>query len=399
MSQDFFNINLTASKPSATLIMSAKAQALKAVGKDVINLAVGEPDYDTPDSIKEAAKKALDQGKTKYTAVEGVKELREAIAMKFARDNNITYSLDEIIVSSGAKQSLFLALQATINPGDQVIIPAPYWLSYVEMVNLLGGESVIVNTKASNNFKITAQELEAAITPKTKWFILNSPSNPTGEVYSEAELYALGEVLKRNPHLYLLSDDIYEEMLYEQTFYTMAQVVPELKERILTVNGASKAFSMTGWRLGYAAGPKELVKAMTLIQSHSTSHTSSISQYSIIEALKTRAPFLGQFKKLLQGRRDLFYEGLSKLPFLKLRKPPGAFYLWIDLSSLIEQSKGKINDGTDFSLYLLDKALVVGAPGEAFGAKNFIRFSYALDEKSLQEAVTRITKASYELIQ
>lgn len=398
MKDDLLNRNLANIKPSATLTMSARAASIKAQGLPVINLAVGEPDYDTPDAIKAVAKKAIDDGKTKYTPVEGVKPLRDAICAKFLRENGISYTPDQIIVSSGAKQTLFVGLAATINPGDEVILPAPFWLSYMDMTLLAGGTPVVVQCLAGNGFKLTPQQLQGAITPKTKWLMLNSPSNPTGAVYSEAELYALGQVLLQNPHAMLMSDDIYEHMVYDnQKFYTMAQVVPELKDRILTVNGASKSYSMTGWRLGYGAGPVQVIRAMAIIQSHTTSHTSSISQYAVIDALNGAQDFLPGYKKMLQKRRDTFYDGLSKIPFLKCDKPAGAFYMWVDCSEIIKNSKGKIKDSHDFCMYLLEQALVIGAPGDAFGTPNYIRFSYTVSENEIVEACKRIEKACFEL--
>lgn len=398
MRKDLLNINLKNVKPSATLTMSSKAAEMRAEGLPVINLAVGEPDYDTPDSIKAAAKKAIDEGKTKYTDVAGVKPLREAICAKFLRENQLSYSPDQIIVSSGAKQTIFVALQSTINNGDEVILPAPYWLSYMDMVLLAGASPVVVQCSVESDFKLTPQQLKEAITPRTKWLILNSPNNPTGEVYSEAELFALGQVLLENPHVMIMSDDIYEHMIYDdRKFFTIAQVVPELKDRVLTVNGASKSYSMTGWRLGYGAGPKELIKAMTMVQSHSTSHTCSIVQYAVIDALNGQQDFLPECKALLQKRRDTFYELVSKIPFLKCKKPTGAFYMWIDCSEVIKASNGKINNSSEFCMYLLEKAMVIGAPGDAFGTPNYIRFSYTVKDADIVEACKRIEKACFEL--
>ncbi len=398
MRNDLLNRNLANIKPSTTLTMSARAAAMKAGGLPVINLAVGEPDYDTPDAIKSAAKKAIDEGKTKYTPVEGVKPLREAICAKFLRENALSYTPDQIIVSSGAKQTLFVGLAATINPGDEVILPAPFWLSYMDMILLAGGVPVVVQCSAGNSFKLTMQQLQDAITPKTKWLMLNSPSNPTGAVYKEAELYALGQVLLKNSHVMIMSDDIYEHMVYDnQKFYTIAQIVPELKDKTLTVNGVSKSYSMTGWRLGYGAGPVQLIKAMTIIQSHTTAHTSSISQYAVIDALNGAQDFLPGYKKMLQKRRDIFYDHLKKIPLLKCEKPTGAFYMWVDCSEVIKNSNGKIKDSHDFSMYLLEKMLVMGAPGDAFGTPNYIRFSYTVSESDIVEACKRIETACFEL--
>lgn len=398
MRKDLLNLNLANVKPSATLTMSAKAAAMKAQGLAVINLAVGEPDYDTPDSIKTAAHKAIDDGKTKYTEVAGVKALREAICAKFLRENNISYLPEQIIVSSGAKQTLFVGLSSTLNARDEVIMPAPFWLSYMDMIVLAGGTPVVVPCDVESNFKITPRKLKEAITPKTKWLILNSPNNPTGAVYSEAELYALGQVLLQNDHVLIMSDDIYEHMIYDdQKFFTIAQVVPELKDRVLTVNGASKSYSMTGWRLGYGAGPVELIKAMTIVQSHTTSHASSIAQYAVIDALNGAQDFLPGHKKLLQKRRDLFFNNIVRVPLLKCFKPAGAFYMWIDCSEVIRSSNGKIKDSKDFCMYLLEKAMVIGAPGDAFGAPNYIRFSYTVNESEIVEACKRIEKACFEI--
>lgn len=399
MRQDLLNKNLKNVKPSATLTMSTKAAAMKAEGLPVINLAVGEPDYDTPDSIKTLAKKAIDEGKTKYTPVEGIKPLREAICKKLLRENALTYTPEEVIVSSGAKQTLFVGLASTINSGDEVILLAPYWLSYMDMILLAGGSPVIVNCTGINHFKVTPQQLKEAITPKTKWLIINSPSNPTGSVYTEAELYALGQVLLENPHVMIMSDDIYEHMIYDnQKFYTIAQVVPELKNRTLTVNGASKSYSMTGWRLGYGAGPVELIKAMTIVQSHSTSHPCSISQYAVVDALNGAQDFLPGYKSLLQKRRDIFIDGLSKIPFLKFQKPAGAFYMWVDCDEIIQSSNGLLKNSHDFCMYLLEKAMVIGAPGEAFGSSNYMRFSYTVNENEIIEACKRIEKACFEIV-
>ncbi len=399
MIKNFFNFNLKNVKPSATLTMSGIAAKMRAEGLSVINLSVGEPDYDTPDAIKNAAHQAIDSGKTKYTDVRGIKPLREAICAKFLRENDISYKPEQIIVSSGAKQTLSIALASTINDGDEVILPAPYWVSYMDMIFLVGGKPVVVNCHASNNFKLTPKLLQEAITPKTKWVIINSPSNPTGEIYSEAELYALGQVVIQNPHIMVMSDDIYEHMLYDnQKFYTMAQVVPELKDRILTVNGVSKSYSMTGWRLGYGAGPVDLIDAMTIVQTHTTSHPSSISQYAVVDALNGAQDFLPGFKSLMQKKRDLFFDLISKIPFLKCKKPAGAFYMWIDCSKIIESSNGKIKNDSDFCMYLLEKSLVIGTHGSAFGAENYIRFSYAVQESDIVEACKRIEKACFELV-
>ncbi len=391
MRRDLFSTRLNSAKPSTTLMMSSKASAMKRDGLPVINLAVGEPDYDTPDIIKTSAHKAIDDGKTKYTDVTGIKLLREAICAKFLRENHLEYEPKQIIVSSGAKQTLFIGLFATINDGDEVIIPAPYWLSYIDMVMLTGGNPVIIECKVENKFKMTPKQLQQAITSRTKWLIINSPNNPTGIVYSHDELKAIGDVLLQNPHVYIISDDIYEHMIYDDlAFNTIAQVVPTLKDRTLTVNGVSKSYSMTGWRLGYGAGPDELINAMALVQSHSTSHPSSISQYAVVDALNGKQDFLLDNKKLLQHRRDLFLQHTYNMPLLHCNKPTGAFYMWVDCNEAIKKSGCK--NSNEFCMYLLEKAMVMGAPGDAFGVDGYMRFSYTVCDEDIIEACSRVRK-------
>ena len=403
MRKDLIAKRLEKIKPSATLALAAKAQQLKAEGKDVIGLAVGEPDFDTPAFIKDAAKKAMDEGKTKYTPVPGTPELRKAVAAKFKRENNLDYTPEQVIVSTGGKQVLYNAFMATLNPGDEVIIAAPYWLSYPEMVMLCEGKPVIVQTTPESGFKMSPAALEKAITPATKWVIINSPSNPTGGAYNPAELKALGEVLKKYPHVYILTDDIYEHLTYDNfKFSTIAEVTPELYERTLTVNGVSKAYSMTGWRIGYAAGPLELIKEMSKVQGQSTSNPSSISQAAALAALNGDQSFLKDWRAKFQERRDLVVSMLNQAKGLKCFAPEGAFYVFASCEGTIGKKTpdGKtIETDTDFANYLVDKHNVVIVPGVEFGLAPYFRVSYALSKETLTKACERIQTACGELVQ
>lgn len=384
-------------KPSPTLAMNAKAAQMKANGIDVISLSAGEPDFDTPDFIKQAATQAMAKGMTKYTAVDGLPALKKAIQQKFLRDNQLSYDLDQLIVSTGGKQVLFNALMATIETGDEVIIPAPYWVSYPDMTALFGGKPVFIDCLEENGFKLTPSQLEATITPKTKWVILNSPSNPTGEVYSKQELIALGQVLLKHPHVYILSDDIYEYLVYDEIpFYTLTSVVPELNSRTLIVNGVSKSYSMTGWRIGYGAGPKEIIKAMTMLQSQSTSNACSIAQAAAIEALSSDLSFLKEWKMQFEERRDFFHTEINKIPGLSARKAGGAFYLYINCSGVIGKKTPEgfvIQSDNDFANYLLEQAKVAVVSGDAFGLSPYFRISYATSKEILSQAVNRIGTA------
>ena len=399
----FIADHLSKIKPSATLALAAKAQELKAQGKDVIGLAVGEPDFDTPQHIKDAAKAAIDRGETKYTPVPGTSALRKAVAEKFKKENNLTYTPEQIIVSTGGKQVLYNAFMATLNPGkgEEVIIPAPYWVSYPDMVNLAQGVPVVVATKAENDFKMTPDELEKAITPKTKWVVLNSPSNPTGAAYTEAELKALADVLRKHPHVHILTDDIYEHLTYDNfKFKTIAQVAPDLYERTLTVNGASKAYSMTGWRIGYAGGPLDLIKAMSKIQGQSTSNASSISQAAALAALNGPQEFLAGWCKIFKERRDLAVDMLNKAEGISCKAPEGAFYVFASCQGVIGRKTpdGKmISNDTDFCNYLLDQHNIAVVPGVEFGMSPYFRISYALSKEDLKKACERIQKACAEL--
>lgn len=401
MKKDFIAKRLEKIKPSATLALAAKAQELKAQGKDVIGLAVGEPDFDTPDHIKSAAKKAMDEGKTKYTPVPGTPELRKAIAEKFKRENGLEYKPEQVIVGTGGKQVLYNAFMATLNAGDEVVIAAPYWLSYPEMVALAEGTPVIVNTTAQDGFKMKPADLEAAITSKTKWVILNSPSNPTGAAYTAEELKALGEVLKKHPDVWILSDDIYEHLTYDDfKFTTIAQVVPELYDRTLTVNGVSKAYAMTGWRIGYAAGPLELIKAMSKVQGQSTSNPSSISQAAALAALNGDQEFLKEWRAKFKERRDLVVGLLSKADGITCAAPEGAFYVFASCDGVIGKKTpdGKtIQTDADFCAYLVEQHNVVVVPGAEFGLSPCFRVSYALSKETLTKACERIQKACQEL--
>jgi aspartate aminotransferase len=388
-------------KPSPTLAITAKAAEMKAAGKDVIGLSAGEPDFNTPDFIIEAAYAAMKRGETRYTAVDGTPALKDAICAKFNRDNGLKYERANITVGTGGKQVLFNALMATLSPGDEVIIPAPYWVSYPDMTILAEGNPVFVPCKEENNFKLQAAELEAAITPKTKWLILNSPSNPTGAAYTYDELKALTDVLLKHPHVYIMTDDIYEHLVYDDfKFHTVAQVEPALFDRILTVNGASKAYAMTGWRIGYAGGPKDLIKAMGNIQSHSTSNPSSVSQAAALAALNGDQSFLKDWVAVYKGRRDMVVEKLNAIPGLRCPTPEGAFYVYVSCEGLIGKvtPDGKtIATDTDFVTYLLESADVAAVQGEAFGLSPYFRISYATSTELLDKACDRIAKACSEL--
>jgi len=391
-------------KPSPTIAVSMKANELKASGKNIISLGMGEPDFDTPQHIKNAAINAINQGDTKYTAVDGTANLKKAIINKFARENQLSYKASEVIVSTGAKQVIYNALIATINPLDEVIIPAPYWVSYPDMVLLAGGVPVIAQSSSENNFKITAHELKSKITSKTKWLILNSPSNPTGACYNQDELQSLVEVLIENPHVYILTDDIYEHLIFDDLqFYTLPQIAPRLKDRCLVVNGVSKAYAMTGWRIGYGAGPEKLIKAMSMIQSQSTSSPSSISQAASVEALNGNQDYIQQGKKIFQERRDLVVSMLNKIEGIECNQPNGAFYVFPSCKKLLGKKavisgvEQIIKDDNDFATYLLEEALVAVVPGVAFGASGFFRISYAASEDFLKDSMSRIAKACEKL--
>lgn len=388
--------------PSATLAMSGRVIDLKAQGVDVIGLSAGEPDFDTPDFVKDAAIQAIRDGMTKYTAVDGIAPLKQAIAAKFKRDNGIDYSPKQITVNSGGKHTLFNALVATIDKGDEVIIPAPYWVSYPDIVQFAGGTPVVIMATAAQNYKITPEQLDAAITPKTRWLILNSPSNPTGAAYNAVELEALGQVLLKHPHVMLLSDDMYEHIWYAQSpFATMLQVCPELYDRTLTMNGASKAYAMTGWRIGYAGGPEWLIKAMGDLQSQSTSNPCSISQYAVLAALTGPQDFLRERNAAFKERRDLVVAMLNDAPGLECPTPEGAFYVYPDASGVMGKTtpKGKkIETDADLIDYFLDDYRVAAVHGAAFGLSPGFRISYATSAEILKEACTRIQSACAALV-
>ncbi|MBL4907532.1 MAG: pyridoxal phosphate-dependent aminotransferase [Sneathiella sp.] len=383
-------------KPSPTIAVTTKAAELRAAGRDVIGLGAGEPDFDTPDNIKEAAKTAIDEGKTKYTAVDGIPELKKAIVEKFKRENDLDYDVSQVTVSSGGKQVIYNAMVATLNPGDEVIIPTPYWVFYPDMVLLGGGEPVFVATTDDAGFKMQPADLEAAITPKTKWIIFNSPSNPSGAGYNREELKALTDVLLRHPHVWILSDDMYEHLVYgDFEFVTPAQVEPKLYDRTLTMNGVSKAYAMTGWRIGYAAGPVELIKAMAKVQSQSTSNPCSISQYASVEALNGPQDFLATRAKAFEERRDLVVDMLNAAEGISCPKPDGAFYVYPSIVGCIgkKSPSGKvIENDLDFVSELLEAEGVAVVHGEAFGLSPYFRASYATSAEALTEACTRIQK-------
>ncbi|MRN65562.1 pyridoxal phosphate-dependent aminotransferase [Brucella sp. 10RB9213] len=383
-------------KPSATIAVSQKARELKAKGKDVIVLGAGEPDFDTPENIKQAAIAAINRGETKYTPVSGIPELRKAIVAKFKRENGLDYKPEQTIVGTGGKQILFNAFMATLNPGDEVIIPAPYWVSYPEMVAINGGTPVFVDTKIEDNFKLTAADLEKAITPKTKWLIFNSPSNPTGAAYTQAELKSLTDVLVRHPHVWILTDDMYEHLVYgDFVFTTPAQVEPSLYDRTLTMNGVSKAYAMTGWRIGYAAGPIELIKAMDMIQGQQTSGACSIAQWAAVEALNGTQDFIPENKKIFQARRDLVVSMLNQATGLQCPTPEGAFYVYPSCAGLIgkKTEAGKvIETDKDFVTELLEAEGVAVVHGSAFGLGPNFRISYATSDELLEKACIRIQR-------
>lgn len=383
-------------KPSATIAVSQKARELKAKGRDVIGLGAGEPDFDTPDNIKAAAIDAINRGETKYTPVSGIPELRKAIAAKFKRENDLDYDWQQTIVGTGGKQILFNAFMATLNAGDEVVIPAPYWVSYPEMVAICGGTPVPVETTIENDFKLQPADLEAAITPRTKWLIFNSPSNPSGAAYSEAELKAVTEVLKRHPQVWVLTDDMYEHLTYgDFVFKTPAQVAPELKDRTLTMNGVSKAYAMTGWRIGYAAGPLELIKAMDMIQGQQTSGACSIAQWAAVEALNGTQDFIPANKDIFRGRRDLVVSMLNQATGIKCPTPEGAFYVYPSCAGAIGKTapSGKvIETDEDFVTELLESEGVAVVHGSAFGLGPNFRISYATSEDLLEEACNRIQR-------
>jgi aspartate aminotransferase len=383
-------------KPSATLAADQKARDLRAQGRDVIGLAAGEPDFDTPDNVKEAAIKAIRDGKTKYTNVDGIPELKEAICAKFSRENGLSYKPSQVNVSPGGKPVIYNALVATLNPGDEVVIPAPYWVSYPDMVLLAGGEPRFVPTSAETGFKVRAADLEAAITPKTRWLILNSPSNPSGAAYTKAELRAVADVLLRHPHVWILTDDMYEHLVFNDfEFWTIAQVEPALYDRTLTMNGVSKAYAMTGWRIGYAAGPEALINLMRKVESQTTSNPCSISQWAAVEALNGTQAFIKPNQKLFQGRRDLVVSMLNQASGIRCPTPEGAFYVYPSCEGLIGKTapSGKtIASDADFANELLETEGVAVVHGAAFGLSPFFRISYATANSVLEDACSRIQR-------
>ena len=381
-------------KPSPTIAVTTKARELKAAGKNVIGLGAGEPDFDTPDNIKEVAIKAIKEGDTKYTAVDGTPALKKAIAEKFKRENNLDYSIDQITVGAGGKHVIYNAMMATLNKGDEVIILAPYWVSYPDIVLLAGAKPVIIECSEDQGFKLNPKDLENSITNKTKWLILNSPSNPTGASYSENEIKKLAEVLKKNSHVHILSDDIYEHISYEGfKFFTIAQI-PELKERVLTMNGVSKSYAMTGWRIGYAAGSKEIIKAIAKIQSQSTSNPSSVSQAAAVEALNGTQNFIIERSKAFQERRDFVVSELNKIDGINCLKPEGAFYVFPSCKDLLgkKDNKGNVLEtDNDFVQSMLENVGVAVIQGSAFGLDGFFRISYATSMENLKKALIKIS--------
>jgi aspartate aminotransferase len=397
----FLSDTLSRVKPSATIAVTNRAAELKRAGHDVIGLGAGEPDFDTPENIKEAAIKAIRDGKTKYTAVDGIPELKEAIAEKFRRENRLDYRPSEISVGTGGKQVLYNALMVTLNPGDEVVIPAPYWVSYPDMVLLAGGTPVEALGKPEDGFKLRPEALEAAITPRTKWLILNSPSNPSGAAYTRAELKALTDVLRRHPHVWVMTDDMYEHLVYDEfEFHTVAEVEPALKERTLTVNGVSKAYCMTGWRIGYAGGPQPLIKAMATLQSQSTSNPNSIAQWAAVEALLGPQDFIARNNAVFKDRRDLVVGMLNQSRGITCATPAGAFYVYPSCAGLVGRKapSGKtIENDTDFVSELLDAEGVAVVQGSAFGLGPYFRISYATATDALEEACRRIQRFSGNL--
>jgi aspartate aminotransferase len=383
-------------KPSATLAADQKGRELKAAGRDIISLAAGEPDFDTPDNIKDAAIKAIRDGKTKYTNVDGIVELKEAIVGKFARENGLTYRTSQVNVSPGGKPVIWNAMISTLNPGDEVVIPTPYWVSYWDIVLLAGGQPVAAPTSAETGFKLGPAELEAAITPKTRWLLLNSPSNPSGAAYTRAELKALSEVLLRHPQVWILTDDMYEHLVFgDFQFSTIAEVEPALYERTLTMNGVSKAYAMTGWRIGYAAGPEPLIKLMAKVMSQTTSNPSSISQWAAVEALNGPQDFIKPNAKLFEARRDLVVSMLNQARGIKCPTPEGAFYVYPSVAELIGKTapSGKvIADDADFAVELLESEGVSVVFGAAFGLSPHFRISYATSNAQLEDACARIQR-------
>ncbi|MDC3174762.1 pyridoxal phosphate-dependent aminotransferase [Candidatus Pelagibacter sp.] len=388
-------------KPSPTIAVTQKARELKAAGKDVIGLGAGEPDFDTPDNIKKAAIKAINDGDTKYTAVDGTPALKKAIVEKFKKENNLDYTTDQITVGAGGKHVIYNAMMATLNDGDEVIIPAPYWVSYPDIVLLAGGKPVVMECDEKQSFKINPSDLEKFITPKTKWIILNSPSNPTGACYSEKDVREIAKVLEKHPHVYILSDDIYEHVTYEGfKFFTIAQI-ESLKERVLTMNGVSKAYSMTGWRIGYAAGPKEIIKAIAKIQSQSTTNPSSISQAASVEALSGTQDFIKKRADSFQERRDFVVKALNDIDGIECLNPDGAFYVFPSCKGLMgkKDTNGKeIKSDTDFVESLLENSGIAVVQGSAFGLQGFFRISYATSMNNLKKALEKISSFCKNLI-
>ena len=381
--------NLKRIKPSPTIAVTTKAREMRASGKDVIGLGAGEPDFDTPDNVKEAAIEAIKNGETKYTAVDGTPDLKKAIVEKFKRENNLNYTTDQITVGTGGKQVIYNTFMATLNKGDEVIIPAPFWVSYPDMVLLAGGTPKIIKCEEKDGFKLSAKKLEKAISKKTKWLILNSPSNPTGAGYTKKEIEDLSKVLLKHKKIFILSDDIYEHIRYEGfNFFTIAQI-SKLKERTLTMNGVSKSYAMTGWRIGYAAGPKEIINAIRKIQSQSTSNPSSISQAAAVEALNGQQNFIKERAEAFRERRDFVVNSLNNIKGINCLTPNGAFYVFPSCKELLNK-KTKIKTDTEFVQKLLEKSMVAVVQGSAFGLDGYFRISYATSMENLEKAITRI---------
>ena len=381
-------------KPSATMAVTQKARELKAAGKDIIGLGAGEPDFDTPENIKKAAIQAINGGDTKYTPVDGTPELKKAIKAKFKRENNLDYELDEISVGTGGKQIIFNAFAVSLNESDEVIIPAPYWVTYPDVVNYFNGKPIFVQCGEESGFKITPQQLENTINQSTKWFILNSPSNPTGSCYTKNELLELANVLKKYPHVNIMTDDLYEHLIYDDNeFHTFASIAPELKERILTLNGVSKAYAMTGWRIGYAGGNASLIKAMGKLQSQSTSNPTSISQAAAVEALNGDNSFIAERAKVFKGRRDFLINEFTSMNGITCRVPEGAFYVFPSCKGVIgkvDESNNKITNDEEFTSSLLEHAGVAVVQGSAFGLEGYFRISYATSDENLKNACIRM---------